>query len=94
VLHRGLADQILGRRSSMTVGETDTPLHVVVRAENAARARDLLGDLGTGAVATAVPPAPTPPRTPVAAAGEATSSGDVELSNVETGAPLGRLTMP
>lgn len=94
VENRGLADQILGRRSSMTVGETGTPLHVVVRAQDAARARDLLADLGTGAAAMAVPPGPTPLRGPVAAAGEAPASGHVELTNAETGTPVGRLTVP
>jgi hypothetical protein len=92
VENRGIADQILGRRSSMTVGETDTPLHVVVRAEDAARARDLLTDLSTGAASPVIAPAPSPTWQPPAP-GESTAGG-VELTNAETGAAIGRLSTP
>jgi hypothetical protein len=92
VENRGLADQLLGRRSSMTIGETDTPLHVVVRAEDAARARELLGDLGA---ADGVVPAAMPADAPAWAAGTpgaGPAADGVELTIAETGASVGRLT--
>jgi hypothetical protein len=94
VQNRGFVDQILGRRSSMTVGETDTPLHIVVRAEDEARAREVLRDLGT---ANAAPPPDaiaaeqaTPPAHR-AATGVA-ASGDVEITDADSGVRLGSLT--
>ena len=91
--NRGIADEILGARSSLTVGETDTPLLIVVRAEDAARAREVLSDLEGRSAAVAATTTP-----PVAASRSvATSNGDsiaggVELTDAESGAPLGHLT--
>jgi hypothetical protein len=92
VQNRGFADQILGHRSSMTVGETDPPLVVVVRPEDAARAREILRDLTTqSGESTTMPRAAA---APVAATGmtEAGTSGSVELTDAESGARLGTLT--
>ena len=47
VEHRGLSDQILGQRSTATVGETDEPFAIVVRREDAARAQQLMDSIAT-----------------------------------------------
>lgn len=94
VQNRGFVDQLLGRRTSMTVGETDTPLHIVVRAEDEARAREVLGGLGSGkpgvpaetSTRLAAPDAGTSPRKPV--------PGGVEITDTESGERLGSLTSP
>jgi processive 1,2-diacylglycerol beta-glucosyltransferase len=90
--NRGLNDEILGARSSRTVGETDTPLLIVVRAEDAARAREVLSELTTGSTSAM-------PATPPTAAGRSTVAsnvdslaGDVELTDAESGVRLGHLT--
>jgi hypothetical protein len=92
VQNRGIADQIIGRRSSMTVGETDPPLRVVVRAEDEARAREVLRDL---AGAPAAAPAPAAARARPAAAPRpvaAATPGSVTLTDADTGAAIGQLT--
>ena len=83
----------------MTVGETDTPLQVVVRAEDEARAREVLGDLTAAGDTPANAGAAAEERhressdehrttTPAVVSG----SDDVDITDAETGAPLGRLT--
>ena len=94
VQNRGIADQIIGRRSSLTVGETDPPLLVVVRAEDEARARQVLRDLASAPVAAPTGDSSAPPvpggRQPASPAG---ASGDrVTLTDADTGAALGSLT--
>ena len=90
--NRGISDEILGARSSRTVGETDTPLLIVVRAEDAARAREVLSDLGTAAspATTEAPPAAAERRA-MTSNGEA-MAGDIELTDAASGARLGQLT--
>jgi hypothetical protein len=94
VQNRGFADQLLGRRSSMTVGETETPLLVVVREEDETRAREALSELRSGATAAAgvepaatVPGAPPPPP-----AAETGSPGELQISDAASGRVLGHLT--
>ncbi len=93
VQNRGIADQILGRRSSMTVGETDPPLVIVVRPEDEARARDVLRDL-TSSTAAGAAPATTPRATTITspAASATPASGAIELTDAESGARLGSLS--
>jgi processive 1,2-diacylglycerol beta-glucosyltransferase len=93
VQNRGFVDQLFGRRSSMTVGETDTPLHIVVRAEDEARARDVLRDLGSANAAAPADALATEPAAPAAGAPpRAPMGGDVEITDADSGAPLGFLT--
>jgi hypothetical protein len=93
VEHRGLSDQIFGTRSSSTVGETDEPFAVVVRSEDASRARQLLDALTAAPVGPPVESeaAPkttgTPPRPPAASA-----EGDVALFDAATGLHVGSLS--
>jgi hypothetical protein len=90
--NRGINDEILGARSSRTVGETDTPLLIVVRAEDAARAREVLSDLGAaGPSVTASTPPVAAERSTVTSNGDSTA-GDVELTDAESGVRLGHLT--
>ena len=92
VQNRGISDQILGHRSSMTVGETDAPLQILVRAEDEPRARAALRELSASLL--------TPPDSPAAAAVTRSTytsengarSGDVEITDAESGARVGRLT--
>src|SRR5262245_55054544 len=91
--NRGIADEILGARSSRIVGETDTPLLLVVRAEDAARAREVLSDFRADAATTGTAvasPKAEPPR--VATTNGGSIAGGVELFDAESGARLGQLT--
>ena len=90
VQNRGIADQIIGRRSSMTVGETETPLVVVVRAEDAGRAGEALRDLA-GASTASVPVAAAHPRSPSDSA-PARGDGSVDLVDADSGASIGAIT--
>ena len=91
VQNRGLSDQIFGRRSSMTVGETDTPLYIVVRAEDESRAREVLRDLASADASTAAPATAGASAATERAAATEPRHGDVTLED-ETGASIGRLT--
>jgi hypothetical protein len=93
VEHRGLSDQIFGTRSSSTVGETDEPFAVVVRSEDASRARQLLDALTAtpiglpdGSEASGVAP-DRPLQAPAASA-----AGDVALFDAATGLHVGSLS--
>lgn len=97
IRNRGIAEQIFGSRTSMTIGETDTPLLVVVRAEDEARALEALADLGPDA-AVSEPPEPAGGRAagPAGPAGPAAATaqagGAVALADAETGRPIGSIT--
>ena len=91
VKNRGLADQIIGRRSSMTVGETDAPLLVLVREEDEARAIAVLHDL-TGATAAAAPPPGASTAAASARAATPAPDGSIAIIDADTGAALGSLT--
>jgi hypothetical protein len=91
IQNRGLADQIMGRRSSMTVGETDAPLVVLVREEDEARAIAVLSDL-EGAPTLAAASNPSSPPAPRARSAAAAAAGDIEITDADTGLPLGTLT--
>ena len=82
VQNRGISDQILGHRSSMTVGETGAPLLIVVRAEDETRAREALSDLSASLLTPSV--AEATEGEPVGAA--------VEITEAESGTHVGRLT--
>ena len=87
----------------MTVGETETPLVVVVRAEDEARATEALRDLAGASTASRAPSPDaasrasslTPPSARVMSSDPATASSaaaTVELVDTDTGARLGRIT--
>jgi hypothetical protein len=91
VEHRGMADQIFGQRSSATIGETDEPFAVVVRSEDAARARQLLDTLTASPVA--IGPSVTEPAPSYSGASlSRPSAGMVALFDVATGQHVGSLT--
>ena len=100
VQNRGISDQILGHRSSMTVGETDAPLLIVVRAEDEPRALDALRELSasllTPSFAKATEGKPEGAAAPVTqstfASDNAATTGDVEITEAESGTHVGRLT--
>ncbi|MEO7189574.1 MAG: DUF2007 domain-containing protein [Vicinamibacterales bacterium] len=90
IKNRGF-DTVMGRRSSMTVGETTAPLQVLVRSADEARAREILRDLqapGPGLSAAADAP---PQFAPVPAAPHATG-GSVDLFDKQSGARIGQIT--
>jgi processive 1,2-diacylglycerol beta-glucosyltransferase len=102
---RGFSEQIFGRRSTATIGETSEPFVVLVRAEDADRARRLLEGLESGAPAQEV--APTEDRfiqggahadrqTAYAAPPEGSAAGEahigVHLRDARTGDSIGSLT--
>jgi hypothetical protein len=91
----GMSESYFGRRSNPIIGETVPPLEIVVRAEDAAKARELLANL------EAFPTAPPAPEPPEAAAGQMRSSSTlpsdnsdevVDLFNLETGALIGTVS--
>jgi len=92
VQDRGLATELMGQRSTVTVGETEPPLTVLVREADAGRAREIIAALlsaptsGTGG-------GPTPASVPDTAVSAVPpgGGGDVDLFDEETGAPLGTL---
>ena len=88
--HRGLSDQILGQRSTATVGETDQPFAIVVREEDASRARQLLDALSSQPPLPAGEP--TPERSPDAPMPTETSPGEVSLFDAATGVHVGSLS--
>jgi hypothetical protein len=90
VENRGLADQIIGRRSSMTVGETDAPLVILVREEDEARALAVLQDLEDAPAAT-TPGGSARTRAPKGAAAPA-AVGGITITDADTGAVLGTLS--
>jgi hypothetical protein len=91
VQNRGIADQIIGRRSSLTVGETDTPLLVLVRDEDEARAAAVLRDLSSAPAPVAEAPSrgepAAPPAPPVSDA-----AGGIMITDADSGVPIGTLT--
>jgi hypothetical protein len=95
--HRGLSDQILGQRSTATVGETDEPFAIVVREEDAPRARELMDAFSLSGDAPETDElSASPPSSPPADAGMASSvrsgGGEVDLFDVATGTHVGSLT--
>jgi processive 1,2-diacylglycerol beta-glucosyltransferase len=91
VEHRGMADQIFGQRSSATIGETDEPFAVVVRSEDAARARQLLDTLTASPVA--IGPSVTEAKPSYSGASfSRPSAGMVALFDAATGQHVGSLT--
>jgi hypothetical protein len=93
VEHRGLSDQIFGTRSSSTVGETDEPFAVVVRSEDASRARQLLDALTAAPVGLPVGSESTGsvPARPLQTQGTS-GAGDVALFDAATGLHVGSLS--
>jgi hypothetical protein len=97
VQDRGIATELMGQRSSMTVGETAPPLVVLVHQSDESRAREIVTTLmspamgGAVAVAAEEPPpvavAP-PPSSVLPSAGP----DDVVLLDATTGAVVGRIT--
>jgi Putative prokaryotic signal transducing protein len=89
VQNRGLSDQIIGHRSTMAVGQSKAPLEVLVRTEDAARARALLDELqSAGAVVPAAAAAePAPAQTH-----PSRDDAAIELTDAQTGAMIGRIT--
>lgn len=90
--NRGIADEILGARSSLTVGETDTPLRILVRAQDAARAREILSDFNASSPAAPAVASPAAPATGVATTNGGSIAGGVEFFDAESGTRLGALT--
>ncbi len=86
---RGL-DRIFGERTSATVGETGEPFVVVVRAEDASRARELLDVLASGPVITTGEGSPEAVRPNVPMRVGTTS--DVALFDAATGAHVGSVS--
>jgi hypothetical protein len=86
----GLNREIVGYRQASGASAIDVPSEILVRAEDAARARDRLSDLATGMpVAVEIPP-------PAAGEGDESSRGEtlaptVDLVDNETGRSLGRI---
>jgi hypothetical protein len=90
VQNRGFADQIMGRRSSMTVGEMDTPLVIVVRAEDSPRATAVLDALTTADSTSVVStPAPAPAPSPSA---PASAAQPVLLQDADSGRTIGSIS--
>jgi hypothetical protein len=90
----GMSDLIVGFRSTQSIGETDAPIEIVVRTDDAARAREVLAgiaDAGGQPVVMQYQPTPTPagqtarPRPPVNGEG-------VDLFDLASGAHIGTLT--
>jgi hypothetical protein len=79
---RGLSEQLLGRRSSATVGETTQPFSILVRSEDAARARQALDDLQMPA--TVMPAAP-PLSRQVEVPRASTGPDAIDLHDAQTG---------
>jgi hypothetical protein len=98
--HRGLSDQILGQRSTATVGETDEPFAIVVREEDAPRARELMDAFSTSVAGpeadeqeTDDPSASTPFSRPhTGTTPSVRTAGDIDLFDVATGTHVGSLT--
>ena len=44
VSNTGMSNEIMGQRSTMSIGETETPVHLLVRAEDEPAALDILRD--------------------------------------------------
>src|SRR5688572_16955380 len=86
--HRGLSDQILGQRSTASVGETDQPFAIVVRENDAARARELIDAL----MHQSPLPSPEPTRQPPVPAPPPSADADVALYDSATGAHVGSLS--
>jgi hypothetical protein len=89
---RGISEHLFGQRSLPVVGETEMPFSVLVRAEDAARARQAVADLGepsTTPVETMPSDAETGGWPP---AGFDTGPLAIDLSDVQTGQPLGSIT--
>jgi processive 1,2-diacylglycerol beta-glucosyltransferase len=84
-------DTIFGQRTSATVGETEEPFVIVVRAEDASRARELLDVLASGPVVAPGEPSTTAPvraGVPLHAA----ATDDVALFDAATGAHVGSIS--
>lgn len=87
--YRGLSDQIFGQRSTVTVGETDQPFVIVVREEDAPRARQLIE---TMAAAPPSAPPPQPQARDDASSMPVVTGRDVDLFDASTGAHVGSLS--
>lgn len=85
----GFSEQLFGRRSSATVGETRQPFSILVRSEDATRARQVLEDLQQPGTSTPAAPAasvtPTGPMAP-------TEADAIDLEDAKTGTHIGSLT--
>lgn len=90
VQNRGLADQILGQRTSATIGETNEPFSVVVRSTDAARARQLLDALTMSTVPAGPPETPELPEATLSRT--TIAPGQVALFDAATGGHIGSLT--
>jgi processive 1,2-diacylglycerol beta-glucosyltransferase len=95
----GIADQIVGYRSTESIGETESPLEVLVRAEDAERARDLLRDLelaeersGADATPTADEGTDGTARQVPPVAHGAVPPGSVALFDASTGVAIGQIS--
>jgi processive 1,2-diacylglycerol beta-glucosyltransferase len=81
----GISAQIMGQRSTLSVGETDTPIDVLVRAEDEARAREAVRDIETAGH-------PVPPAPAAGLPAPTTGAETVELFDNDTGARIGAIT--
>ena len=87
--HRGLSDQILGQRSTATVGETNEPFAVVVREGDAGRARQLIDTLTDQPLPVADEHGEQPPARPMEAV---SAPGEIDLFDAATGVHVGSLS--
>jgi len=88
VRNSGLSEFIIGNRTTSTVGNAAPPFEVMVLPEDAERARNLLVDLETSQPKAGID-VPGDARLHAAAA----EQGSVELIDVESGVPIGRLSL-
>ena len=90
---RGFSEQLFGRRSSATVGETLEPFSILVRTEDAPRARQALDDLRQPS-----DPSPAGQAVPASPAGPAPSGAQahgrpaIDLHDAKTDVYIGSLT--
>src|SRR5689334_10438193 len=88
VNNTGLSSLIVGDRATATIGNTDAPFQILVLAEDESRARAALDGLGEAGAAA---PSQRPIRPSGVTPGSQPAEG-VDLVDVETGMPVGRLT--
>ena len=87
-----LSSQIMGQRSSMTVGETVVPVRILVRPEDEAAARDLLRDLANDPIGVPAQAASRPAAAGVSATPADPALATIELVDEQSGIAIGRIT--
>jgi hypothetical protein len=88
----GLNDQLVGYRQAAGTSSIDVPSEILVRAEDADRARDLLSDLGAAMPAAAEIPPPAADSNRAGMPEHEMLSPSVTLVDDEGGRPVGRIT--